>query len=274
MKRENAIKLIHDNETLNLALGLSYGGMLKGIIKGANLSSIVYPFDCACLPKEMSLSEFKRCCASSKYDLRRTRETFTLNFSKYKRIIVWHDFLAHSILSLGFISLVKGCCQIYQIDTSKVNPLMRFGGLHKEEFSKAIDYLKKVSSRQLERYISIYKSFSSDIDEVRIAQNRRIKVISSDEIKSQILKIIKSSPMYNWKLIGYVEGKYIKKNIHFCTMVFEHCIFELLLDNKLNITGIKPWDEKFEYPHKPNIQPIIWEGYDIRLARGFYIVKA
>lgn len=286
MKKEQALSIILDSKTINIVFGPCAEGMLKQAIKGIKVSHIRYPFNFACLPQSRTKNEFDRCNKIGPYKLLTyDRNRFTDSFNEYDRIIVWHDGTASGKLLMGLLCMTE-ILPLLEVNTDKrfkytskyiSGKIINFGGLKREQIQEAIKFLKPVSERQKEKYISIYKRFSATENELKINVNGKIMRLSDKRLREIRKEIINSSkiPVKLYYVIGQIMGKY--DDYDFGTAVYTLILADMIHRGELFVTSMH-MDKRMPINYNPfanlRIPQIIFEGNDVKDASTIFLTSS
>lgn len=283
MKKDKALSIILDSKSINVVVGASYAGMLKSVIRGINVEPINYPFDMACLPRNRSKDEFDRCAKICPVKLTTWhRNRFADKFQCFERIIVWHDGTANGVLMMGLLCMTE-TRPIMEVNIDKKfhykdGSVVVMGAMEEEQLRESIKFLKRVTTRQKEKYVSIYKRFSTNENELKTNVNGKIVRLSQKKIsKIRSLAIRYSEkPCRIYNIIGRIMGEYCSE-YHFGDSVYMSILANMIHDGKLFVTSIHL------FPRSPHVRPvfdgirlprIMFEGHNLSEAYQIYLTSS
>lgn len=160
-----------------------------------------------------------------------------MGFAGFKRIVVWCDNTAHSILSLALLSKTVRQ-EIFVININKRFNVLSIGYIGTDEFQNSIDLLKKIEPDDVRVLQEMYKQFPTDRNCLKYYSEGCLKELSPDIIVEKILQVTQeyTDPVNLYWIIGGVMGVHF--NHYFGVLTYRYLILELVRRGKLIASGL------------------------------------
>lgn len=265
MEKSKAKSIILAEDTVNILFGEGSCAVFRAAFGNKTHSRyFFYPFSTCAIPKEWSIAELKRC---NKVNWWYPIPFQNMGFAGFKRIVVWCDNTAHSLLSLALLSKTVRQ-EIFVININERFNGLPIGCLGTEEFQSSIDLLKKLEPDDAKMLQEMYKQFPTDRNCLKYYSEGCLKELSPDIIVEKILQVTQeyTDPVNLYRIIG---GVMVHFNQYFGALTYRYLILELVRRGKLIASGLS--DESEPERLALNIPPVLVNERDLRLVRRFRI---
>ena len=241
-------------KTLHIGDNASWEGCMKLSMHGiAPKDSYVimgfdYSFCTACLPRNLSREELKRCISGSHTHL---CQDLVLRFADidlkaFDKVVIWHTYDSNSLLLLYFFSsIVEG--DLYHCLIVGDDDMKWTGGATPENLQDGVERIQLLTDEERTSFNEIYSSLLGTEGVPKIADGKQIICKSKEFVKSLLLKHLTKTPKPYAKIVGETISEFPKEYL-FDPMYLDCLILEMIEDGTLNPLRIRRDNSKKPYP--------------------------
>lgn len=161
------------------------------------------------------------------------QEFRSIDYSKYKSIVIWNNMTPYSILFLCMVCKFVDGCDIYENEVSKYDLGIYNWKEIKKDLSEIYSGLRKITPELKNHFANVYDSFAGKPIGPRISEGYDIVELCEEEVKDRILSHCPSNEYINaFKLTCQLESTYNLSNSYTPSKLYDYIIDEGLLDVK------------------------------------------
>ena len=267
-------------KTLHIGDSDSWEGCMKFSIYGLaprdgyDIMGFDYPFCTACLPRNLSRDELKRCISGSHNYLYKDLilRFADIDLKAYDKIVIWHTYDSNSLLLLYFFSsIVEG--NLYHCITEVGDGTKWTGGSTPENLQYGFERIKLLTDEERTLFNEIYSSLLGTEGVPKIADGKQIICKSKEFVKSLLLKHLTKTPKPYARVVGETISEF-PREYRFDPMYLDCLILEMIEDGTLKPLRIIRDNSKRPYPIGGFYnRKYLYKGEDMGGWYNFSVVK-